>query len=79
MRILPRSRPPSAPQLSAFGYANKDELVGKPVTILMPPAEAAAHDGYVDRYEKTGERRVIGKPRGVRMPLPEALPRLVRR
>eukprot|EP00962_Isochrysis_galbana_P039817 scaffold14349_cov101-Isochrysis_galbana.AAC.1 len=60
--------------LASFGYAHKDELVGQPVTILMQPTDAKAHDGYVDKYEKTGERKVIGKPRGARMPEPDASP-----
>lgn len=53
--------------VTLFGYDDKSELEGKPVTILMPPTQATAHDGYVDKYETTGERKVIGKPRGVRV------------
>jgi PAS domain S-box-containing protein len=59
----------NAATVTLFGYADKGELEGKPVTILMPPTQATAHDGYVDKYETTGERKVIGKPRGVRMPV----------
>ena len=54
--------------LEMFGYDSEDELVGQPVTVLMPPDQATAHDSYVDRYEQTGEKRVIGCPRGARRP-----------
>jgi PAS domain-containing protein len=50
--------------LATFGYDSKDELEGQRVTILMKQKDAFAHHSYVDHYEKTGERRVIGKPRG---------------
>jgi two-component system, LuxR family, sensor kinase FixL len=42
-----------------FGYA-ADEVIGKNVTILMPPRYGEAHDGYLRRYLDTGERRIIG-------------------
>ena len=42
-----------------FGYT-ASEVKGKPVTLLMPPDIAARHDDYIDRYRKTGERRIIG-------------------
>jgi len=54
--------------LEMFGYGSTDELVGQCVTVLMPPDQAHAHDSYVDRYEQTGEKRVIGNPRGARRP-----------
>ena len=54
----------NAATLEAFGYDSKEELEGQPVTILMQPTEAQSHDAYVDRYEQTGERKIIGKPRG---------------
>lgn len=52
--------------LTTFGYDSKAELVGKHVSILMQQKEAIAHDSFVGRYEETGQRRVIGKPRGER-------------
>jgi hypothetical protein len=52
--------------LSTFGFDSKTELEGKHVGILMQQKEAAAHDSFVGRHEKTGQRRVIGKPRGER-------------
>ena len=54
--------------LETFGYDSKDELEGQPVTVLMPPDVALAHDTYVDRYETTGDARVVGSPQGVRRP-----------
>ncbi len=42
-----------------FGYA-PSELVGRNVSVLMPSPDRERHDGYIERYIKTGERRVIG-------------------
>ena len=42
-----------------FGYA-ASEAVGRNVSILMPAADSARHDGYLARYLTTGERRIIG-------------------
>ncbi len=36
------------------------EVLGKNVKTLMPPPYRDAHDGYLNRYLKTGERRIIG-------------------
>lgn len=48
---------PSAEQL--FGYA-VSEVVGRNVSMLMPSPHRELHDSYLDRYLKTGERRIIG-------------------
>lgn len=45
-----------------FGYTS-DELIGKNVSILMPPQYSEHHDGYIKRYQHTGEKRIIGKGR----------------
>ena len=42
-----------------FGF-NAADLVGKNVKILMPSPYREDHDGYVERYLRTGERRIIG-------------------
>ena len=42
-----------------FGWTSA-EVVGKNVSMLMPAPYKAAHDGYLERYLETGERRIIG-------------------
>jgi two-component system, LuxR family, sensor kinase FixL len=42
-----------------FGYTAA-EMLGKNVKILMPPPYREQHDGYLERYKTTGERRIIG-------------------
>lgn len=42
-----------------FGYS-AIEMVGHSVNRLMPAQDAGAHDGYMQHYMKTGERRIIG-------------------
>ncbi len=42
-----------------FGYSAA-EVVGQNVKILMPTPYRESHDGYLDRYKLTGERRIIG-------------------
>ena len=47
-----------------FGYS-ADEIVGRKVNDLMAEPYAAEHDGYITRYEQTGEPRAIGRIRTV--------------
>src|SRR5687767_6091536 len=42
-----------------FGY-KEVEVLGENVSILMPSPDRERHDGYLERYMRTGERRIIG-------------------
>jgi len=45
-----------------FGFS-ADEVLGQNVSMLMPSPYRDRHDGYVDRYCRTGESRIIGSGR----------------
>jgi two-component system sensor kinase FixL len=47
-----------------FGWTAA-EAAGKNVSILMPSPYREAHDGFLERYYRTGERRIIGVGRVV--------------
>ncbi|HZC58133.1 MAG TPA: PAS domain S-box protein [Xanthobacteraceae bacterium] len=42
-----------------FGHGSAD-ILGKNVKLLMPTPYRDDHDGYINRYMRTGERRIIG-------------------
>ena len=47
-----------------FGY-QASELIGKSVDILMPEPDHSAHNGYIEKYLKTGKKEIIGIGREV--------------
>jgi len=49
----------SAAAQRLFGYTEA-EVIGKNVRILMPAPYRDQHDGYMERYLRTGEKRIIG-------------------
>ena len=51
---------PAAERMFSF---RADEIVGNNVSALMTASYRDAHDGYLERYRRTGERKIIGVPR----------------
>ncbi|WP_160011147.1 PAS domain-containing sensor histidine kinase [Rhizobium sp. 18055] len=54
----------NAAAVRQFGYS-EPEVIGQNLRILMPEPYRHEHDGYIDRYLKTGEKRIIGVDRVV--------------
>jgi len=47
-----------------FGF-ERNELMGRSINSLMAQPYAREHDGYIQRYEETGEKKAIGRVRTV--------------
>ena len=47
-----------------FGY-QRDEVIGKNVSMLMPESDKSQHDGYLKSYNNTGIAQIIGIGRDV--------------
>lgn len=54
----------NAAAVRQFGYT-EDEVIGQNLRILMPEPYRREHDSYLERYLKTGEKRIIGIDRVV--------------
>lgn len=54
----------NAAAVRQFGY-REDEVIARNVRMLMPEPYRHEHDGYMQRYLRTGERRIIGVDRVV--------------
>lgn len=47
-----------------FGYMT-DEMIGRNIKMLMPEPDRTQHDGYLEKYNHTGQGKIIGKGREV--------------
>lgn len=48
---------PAAQRMFQYGEA---DVLGENISMLMPSPDRERHDGYIDHYLTTGERRIIG-------------------
>lgn len=54
----------NAAAVRQFGYS-EEEAIGQNLRMLMPQPYSREHDGYLQRYLATGEKRIIGTDRVV--------------
>src|SRR5690606_24727375 len=54
----------NAAAVRQFGF-QPEEVIGRNVKMLMPSPYREQHDGYLERYLTTGEKRIIGTDRVV--------------
>ncbi|GAB3914773.1 PAS domain-containing sensor histidine kinase [Mucilaginibacter boryungensis] len=54
---------PAACKLFQYG---PEEVIGKNVSVLMPPPDRDQHDQYIERYQRTHEPHIIGIGREVK-------------
>ncbi len=62
-RGLIESLNPAAQKLFGYGI---EEVIGRNISVLMPEPDRTNHDGYISRFQHTGEKRIIGTGREVR-------------
>jgi two-component system, LuxR family, sensor kinase FixL len=51
--------------IKMFRYESVDELLGKNISVLMPEPDKSQHDGYMENYQRTGHKKIIGIGREV--------------
>ena len=52
----------SAAAEKMFGFS-ESEVLGENISMLMPSPDRERHDGYLESYRRTGERKIIGMGR----------------
>lgn len=50
--------------IALFGFS-REELIGKNVSVLMPEPDKSRHDSYLQKYNDTGKKKIIGRGREV--------------
>lgn len=53
------------PSVTRLFQYSSDELVGKNINVLMPESDRKNHDQYIDNYQQTGHKKIIGIGREV--------------